>query len=66
MRKPLIEVQLHFCGEQTKQRSFRAVPAIGSYIYGPISERRLWQVEAGRLVISESLDLLRGARSERR
>ena len=33
----MIKVQLHFRGEQTEQRNFPAVPAIGSYTYGPDS-----------------------------
>ena len=38
----MVNVNLHFRGVGNKQRT---MPTVGSYLYGPGDERRLWLVE---------------------
>ena len=37
---------VHYRGFGSEQRIVAAVPVVGSYLYGPGDERRLWQVSA--------------------
>ena len=51
----MIDVHLHFRGEQPERRQFPVVPVVGSYIFGPGPERRLWQVSA--VVLGEAVNV---------
>jgi hypothetical protein len=42
----MIDVAIHYRGGGSDRRRLPAVPAAGSYIYGPGTERRLWRVAA--------------------
>jgi hypothetical protein len=39
-------VTIHFRGEHSEQQRLPAVPSVGSYVFGPEGERRLWEVSA--------------------
>ena len=42
----MIDVQVHFRGVGSERQRLPAVPAVGSYRFGPSDERRLWRVSA--------------------
>ncbi len=42
----MIDVHLHFRGAGSDRRRLPAVPVVGSYIFGPGADGRLWRVEA--------------------
>jgi len=39
-------VSVHYRGVGSERRRLAAVPAVGTYLYGPGADRRLWQVSA--------------------
>jgi hypothetical protein len=42
----MMAVTIHYRGVGSEQRQLLAVPAAGSYLFGPGAERRLWQASA--------------------
>ena len=42
----MIELTIHCRGELSNRRRLPAVPAVGSYLFGPGAERRLWRISA--------------------
>jgi len=42
----MIDVELHFRGVGSERKGLPTVPSVGSYIYGPGDERKLWRVDA--------------------
>jgi hypothetical protein len=42
----MTDATVHYRGVTSERRRLPALPVVGSYIYGPGAERRLWQVSA--------------------
>jgi hypothetical protein len=42
----MIDVHLHFRGVGSERRKLPAVPVVGSYVFSPGNDGRLWQVSA--------------------